>query len=351
MQATSINASDLGVVNNLYAFILQVKIWPGRTKLTKEDFPDEANLPPDEIASLGSKKLCDPEKLRPFGKLKARAEELLDNRGVRFLKGWAIPESIAEDTADQLEAIMEEFDVEKEMFLTNYNAIIRDWINQHPGWSGVIANSSVSESHVRARLGFKSQAFEVSLPKADNGDSSLLNKGLQEEVTGLGSTLYAEIAKAADEAWKRCYQGKTKVSHKALSPLRTIHNKLVTLSFVEPHVAPVADLIRTAMDTAPKRGWISGAPLITIQGMVSMLRDPDALIEHARLVMADTDPMSVLESIAGVAPMDAPMDEDVEPTAQADETPTVSETETRETAKPERKPAPASLGVPNLGLF
>ena len=50
MQATSINASDLGVVNNLYAFILQVKIWPGRTKLTKEDFPDEANLPPDEIA-------------------------------------------------------------------------------------------------------------------------------------------------------------------------------------------------------------------------------------------------------------------------------------------------------------
>ena len=348
MQATTINASDLGVVNNLYAFILQVKIWPGRTKLTKEDFPDEANLPPDEIASLGSKKLCDPEKLRPFGKLKARAEELLDNRGVRFLKGWAIPESIAEDTADQLEAIMEEFDVEKEIFLTNYNAIIRDWINQHPSWSGVIANSSVSESHVRARLGFKWQAFEVSLPKADNGDPSLLNKGLQEEVTGLGNTLYAEIAKAADEAWKRCYQGKTKVGHKALSPLRTIHNKLVTLSFVEPHVAPVADLIRTAMENAPKRGWITGAPLITLQGMVSMLRDPDALIEHARLVMSNTDPMSVLESIAGGVSVNAVE----EPAAdEPEDAPTVSETKSKEAAEPRRKPERASLGVPNLGLF
>lgn len=350
MQATSISASDLGVVNNLYAFILQVKIWPGRTKLTKEDFP-EVELPPEEIASLGSKKLCDPEKLRPFGKLKARAEELLDNRGVRFLKGWAVPESIAEDTAEQLDAIMEEFDVEKEVFLTNYNGIIRDWINQHPAWSTVIANSSVSESHVRARLGFKWQAFEVAMPQRENDSSSVLNRGLHEEVTGLGNTLYAEIARAADEAWKRCYQGKSKISHKALSPLRTIHNKLVALSFVEPHIAPVADLIKTAMDNVPKKGWISGAPLIALQGMVSMLRDPDALIEHARLVMADTDPMSVLESIAGGVATD---DADDSPADVAEDVSSVSETDATaaaEAKKPERKPVQASLGVPNLGLF
>lgn len=347
MQATSINASDLGVVNSLYAFILQVKIWPGRTKLTKEDFPD-VELPPEEIASLGSKKLCDPEKLRPFGKLKARAEELLDNRGIRFLKGWAIPDSIAEETAEQLDAIMEEFEVEKEIFLTNYNGIIRDWINQHPAWSNVISNSSVSESHVRARLGFKWQAFEVTMPQSENTGSSVLNRGLHEEVTGLGNTLYAEIARAADEAWKRCYQGKSKISHKALSPLRTIYNKLVTLSFVEPHIAPVADLIRTAMDNVPKKGWISGAPLITLQGMVSMLRDPDALIEHARLVMADTDPMSVLESIAGVVSADEPDDS---PADEPVDAPNVSETEAEEKAQPNRKPVQASLGVPNLGLF
>lgn len=345
MQATPINASDLGVVNNLYAFILQVKIWPGRTKLTKEDFP-YADLPPEEIASLGSKKLCDPETLRPFGKLKARAEELLDNRGVRFLKGWAIPESVAETIADQLNAIMEEFNVEKEIFLANYNRIIRDWIDQHPEWSGIIANSSVSESDVRARLDFKWQAFAVAMPRSENGKVSTLDRGLQEEVGELGNTLYAEIAKAADETWKRCYQGKSKVSHKALSPLKTIHNKLVTLSFVEPHIAPVADLVNTAISNVPRKGFITGASLIMLQGMVSMLRDPEALIEHARMVMENHDPLSVLESFTGVFGGENEQDTASETESQQP----VSETKPEKDKKP-AAPAPSSLGVPNLGLF
>ena len=48
------------------------------------------NLHPDELASLGSKRVCNPEELMIFKTLKARATSLLERTGIRFLNGWAI---------------------------------------------------------------------------------------------------------------------------------------------------------------------------------------------------------------------------------------------------------------------
>ena len=71
---------------------------------------------------------------------------------------------------------------------------------------------------------------------ADN--TAVLEAGLAEEVQRLGGMLFGEVAKSAEDIWRRVYYGKTEVTYKALSPLRTLHAKLTGLSFVEPHVAP-----------------------------------------------------------------------------------------------------------------
>lgn len=60
-----------------------------------------------------------------------------------------------------------------------------------------------------------------------------------------GNTLFDEIARAAGEAWQRCYDGKTEITRKALSPLKSIYDKLSGLSFVEPRVAPIAELLES----------------------------------------------------------------------------------------------------------
>lgn len=101
----------------------------------------------------------------------------------------------------------------------------------------------------------------------------------------LGLTLFDEVAKAAGEAWTRCYAGKTEITRKALSPLKSIYDKLMGLTFVEPRVAPVAELLDTVFRSIPKRGAITGSILIMLQGLVSLLQNPQALMEHGQMIL------------------------------------------------------------------
>lgn len=89
-------------------------------------------------------------------------------------------------------------------------------------------------------------------PAAVNATQNLDN--LNDDIGQLGDTLFDEVAKAAGEAWTRCYAGKTEITRKALSPLKSIYDKLMGLTFVEPRVAPVAELLDTAFRSIPKRG-------------------------------------------------------------------------------------------------
>ena len=281
--------TDIKVLDNILALHLQVNIWTARKKLSPEDF-DGATLPPDDLASLGSKRICDPEDLRVFGTLKARAVSLLDRHGVRFLGGWAIPENQADAIVTELEQILHDFNAAKEDFLARYDESVREWIAKHPGWEQIIFDSTVSADYVRSRMGFLWRLYRIVPP--DPADPVMV--GLKDEVEGLGQTLFGEVSKAATEAWHKCFAGKTEITRKALSPLRTIHQKLSGLSFVEPRVSPVVDLIHTAFEHLPKRGKIEGANLIMLQGLVSLLRDTDALIEHGQKIMNGTTSTDVL---------------------------------------------------------
>jgi hypothetical protein len=281
--------TDIKVLDNILALHLEVNIWTARKKLSPEDF-DGATLPPDDLASLGSKRICDPEDLRVFGTLKARAVSLLDRHGVRFLGGWAIPENQADAIVIELEQILHDFNAAKDDFLARYDESVREWIAKHPGWEQIIFDSTVSADYVRSRMGFLWRLYRIVPP--DPADPVMV--GLKDEVEGLGQTLFGEVSKAATETWHKCFAGKTEITRKALSPLRTIHQKLSGLSFVEPRVSPVADLIHTAFEHLPKRGRIEGANLLMLQGLVSLLRDTDGLIEHGQKIMDGTTSKDVL---------------------------------------------------------
>ncbi|MFV0420797.1 DUF3150 domain-containing protein [Oleidesulfovibrio sp.] len=296
---------NMTILDNLVAINLSVTIWSARKKLTAEDFSggvSSDNLPPEELASLGSKRICNPADLRVFGALKSRATTLLDRNGVRFLGGWALPESCITSIQAELETIAVEFVREKEAFLNRYDDAVRDWIQNNPGWESIISNSVVSADYVRSRFGFGWQMFKVQ-PAAvrDASPESVVNAGLDDAVTSLGETLFGEVAKAATDAWQKSFVGKQEVTRKALSPLKTIHNKLAGLSFVEPRVAPVADLLATAFSAVGKRGHILGPTLVMLQGVVSLLRDPEALLAHAQSMLQGSSAHDVLSILGGVS--------------------------------------------------
>jgi hypothetical protein len=287
--------NNITILDQLTAVNLSVAIWSARQKLTAEDFGG-VELPPEELASLGSKKICDPDRLKVFTTLKARAVNQLDKIGVRFLGGWVIPDYQTQFIYDRLLEVKNDFLTAKDDFLSNYDLAVKSWVDKHPGWERLIAESPVSIEHVCKRLSFNWQFYKV-VPSGHN----LASDDLETEVENLGSTLFGEIAKEAHMVWNKVYAGKTEVSHKALSPLRAMKQKLSGLSFVEPRVAPIADLIEAAIASIPKRGLISGQHLLTLQGLVSVLKDPVLLFEHGQKVRNGQPLSDVLSSFSPVS--------------------------------------------------
>lgn len=325
--------TDITVLKSLIAVRLDVAIWSARKKLTAADF-GTIQLPPEKLASLGSKKICDPDALKVFATLKSRAVALLDRVGVRFLGGWAIPESQVKDVIAGLRAVEQEFVQAKADFLAHYDEAVRRWVSDNPGWEHVIAQSVVGIDTVRSRLGFGWQLFQVASPRKSS--VAYRQGSLLDEVANLGGTLFGEVAKAATEAWAKTYAGKTEVTQKALSPLRTLRTKLSGLSFVEPRVSPIVDLLDTALAQVPGTGPIAGASLLMLQGLVCLLRDPRALAEHGQMMIEGRGPDDILHALLSEPPA-------------ANTAPVESEEE--DESFPGEVPLPASAPMPQLDSY
>lgn len=285
--------SDIKVLDSLLAVNLDISLWSARRKMTAQDL-GSTELPPEDLASLGSKRIADPAHLKIFGTLKARATSYLDKHGVRFMSGWAVPQEMANEITEQLSKIRDEFILEKEKFLATYNESINSWIEKHDDWADIIRNSVVNPDYVRSRMGFRWQLYKV-VPSAMD---STVDDGLCSEVESLGNTLFSEVADSARDMWKKVFEGKTEVTHKALSPLKTLHTKLTELSFIEPHVMPVADIIQASLQRIPKKGNIVGADLLLLQGLVCLLKDSKALLEHAHKITQGYGPATVVDYLA-----------------------------------------------------
>ena len=286
--------TNVTVLDHLLVVNLDIHVWTARKKLSAPDLGD-ADLPPGDLASLGSKRVCNPKEIQTFNTLKARAVALLDRHGVRFLGGWAVPQQAIDEICMELTAIRDDFNQAKDEFLRRYQQVVDDWISKHPKWAGIIENSVETEDYVRSRLDFRWHVFQVQTP-AQTG--SVYQGELGSDISDLGLTLFEEVAQAASLAWKRCYSGKSEITRKALSPLKGIEQKLLGLTFMEPRVAPVAELIATAIQEIPKRGAIQGSILTRLQSLVCMLCEPKLILRHGqRMLEGKTNASDILNGL------------------------------------------------------
>lgn len=269
------------VLDHIHCINLSISVWSARKKMSAADLGGSVELPPDELASLGSKRMCDPADLKIFGTLKSRVVSFLDRHGVRFLGGWAIPSDQVDEVLNYLTTVKGDFTAAKERFLADYDANVADWISRFPNWQEALQNSIVNPDYVRSRFRFSWQTFQVVSKTEDIHPDS----GLQEELAGLGGQLFHEIAGMAKESWRTSYQGKDVVSQRALNCFDVMKEKLKGLSFIDPKVSPVVDMLETMLGMMPAEGKITGAQLLMLQGVLSMLMNPEQLYTHAQAIM------------------------------------------------------------------
>jgi hypothetical protein len=267
---------------------VEANIYGARKKLKKEDLvlADGSKLPPEDLASLGSKRLLDPEQLTVFNRLKKEAERICLRVGNRFLGGFAIPTEAATGITTELERIAQDFAVAKTGFLAGYDAAVTDWVVRHPEFASIIEQAVDSVEFVSTRLSFDYWIVTIGLPEALPPEDVVR---LETKIGSMSEQMFYEISVAAHQFIEQSLLGKDQVTRNALRPIRRMRDKLDGLGFLDYRVEPVVNSIDELLARVPDKGAIAGGILQEILATALLLADPDKTRRHGEGLLAAQD--------------------------------------------------------------
>jgi hypothetical protein len=276
--------SNISVLDRTVCLQLVVSMWSGKRRLRKEDLGGAADLmPPDDLTSLGSLKLCDPKIVMKLNNIKRAAERDCRSACVEFMGGYATDE-------DNLPSLFSKLDAHRQRFETAAAALaaalpdeIRRWVGLHPDWKALIERALPDPTRVASRFSFGFRAFRVG--PATSNTNEPVNGGLIQATGGLSGQLFAEIEAEARQALKQSYSGKESVGRKALRPILRIQNKLQALCYLDARCQPIIDRITLVLGQLPKLGPITGANLSAVVGLLHLLESADRLRAHGAGVL------------------------------------------------------------------
>lgn len=222
--------SDTKYINDVLAhsviMSLDVSIWSGKAKLDRQELSDADGLPPEQMATLGSKKLFNPAKLRIFNALKARATSALDAAGTKFLGGWLVPDYRFNAVRTAVDNAQGDFHKAVADFISNYQSDLDDWCRQFPEWEYNIRRAAPDTGELMRKFGFSWQAFSAAPLPADNS--------LDAAVSALPAGIMADIAKDAASVLRENFpDGKDRYTVKALKAVVLLKDKIEGFGYVD----------------------------------------------------------------------------------------------------------------------
>lgn len=271
---------------------LEVHIWSGRRHLDKTDLvhanPEFGKLPEKDLANLGSVKICDPDEIKAFQKIKNQAELVLKRAGLPILGATGIPAGKYPDVCKKLQDLEDEYTAKASAFVAAFDNKISAWkmkhLLQHPEWLQLFRDLPTAE-HVGGRLSFQFHPYRISAP----ADASIpaLNTRFEKQMGGLKGELLREVATEAgtfiSSLSKKSDGGTcTKrefVTPKTLGPLRRAAEKLDAFAFIDPTIGPLATLLTNMLDGLPDLGQIGGQQLMVLGGIARLLNDSRGIAE------------------------------------------------------------------------
>ncbi len=264
--------SITNITDQITLVVLDVRIWSGRKKLSAEDLNlSPVETPPEELITLGSKRVFDPEHLKPFFRIKQNAERICLGVGTRFLSGFAVPNTEADAVASELYRLKAEYDSASVEFISNYDRALAQWIESLPEWEIPIRRAIEPAEAVAKRLKFGFQLIRIS--PSDNAGT------LHEEVAGLGDSLFGEIEMMARDL-EGSFAGRQKLHRKSLATFARIREKLACLSFLDARIAPIVSTLDDWTRRLPETGAIEGPIFNEGMGLALLLSDSSLMSLH-----------------------------------------------------------------------
>ena len=249
---------------------INYRTWQGKKTLTRDElkrYADPSKTPPEDLITPGTKAIADPEKLKRINSLGKRIHRECEKVCLKAFGAYGTSIEAGETLLARLQELKDEHHMLISEYLDSYEQSNIEWINDHPQWEDWLRNSMMSRGEIENRFKFEYQAYKIS----SGGQGALMNDGLIQEQNGLLGQLLLEIEKMANDAWVASYENRDKTGQKALSPIRTILNKLKTLSYISNKVNVLIKRVNDVLNSMPKSGPIEGADLSSVCGLLNLL--------------------------------------------------------------------------------
>ena len=277
----------------LICVTLDIHLWGGRQALKREHLQaydsSISTLPPSALASMGSVKICDPEEVRVFQRLKNEAIRLLEDNGLPLLGAIGIPDDKFDSVYQSLQTIGAKFDAAAQDLFLRYDQQVdawrTKWKRENPGNTHLLGRIPDAQS-VCGKLNFGFHCYAVEQPVGAGEHAA--NGTYVSQLQGLKGELFKACAAEANDLLTKYLiksdgsssSVKEAITQKTLRPLKRTMAKLRSFSFVDPSANALAELIEWSLRQVPDNGPITGPGLISIWSLARTLADP---VEAARI--------------------------------------------------------------------
>ncbi|WP_045216949.1 DUF3150 domain-containing protein [Desulfonatronovibrio magnus] len=259
------------IFENSVGLILDIKLWSGSKNLKAEDFKD-VELPPEDLISLGSKRIHAKEKFKPIQQVRTKTLTYLESVAVSLYSGkiWIIPEARKTEVESALKEFATEFIQEKAQFLSRFDKDQTEWLEQNKKWSRIIAPYLETPESVEKKFSFTWRSFKMSASEQVAQD---LTGSVLHEISQISSDVYESI------------RGRERATPKNLNRIERLQGKLQGLAFVQPGVTTIELELSKIMDERDTGGALEGHGLFRLIRLLIQLKNPGILkdiLEAAR---------------------------------------------------------------------
>lgn len=225
----------------------------GRKKMQASDLGlRDDQLPPDQVATLGSKTTINPKTLKVFSTLKRRADRLCDVAGVKLsATTYAIPETRLASFCVEMDKIINEYETEIFNFINKYDHEVKEWVAEISAsnalWGNVIQNAINSAELMIGKFCADYDIYKLSTQVETAEEKLRLNKQSLKISNGMKETVYKDITKLL-----KTFQDTPRIKAKSVhSAINKILEKVDGLTFVDPRYFEIKNLIQKTIHFLP----------------------------------------------------------------------------------------------------
>lgn len=269
------------LTNVMVISLSDTTLWTASAKATPEDYGlDAGDLPPEAIASLGSKKLINREALKPLLSIRYQMRRACAEVGTKFMGQFAVSLDEAKKLCLKLNELVIAGNKAKDEFMATFDEEIQKWHDANPRWAHILSASTPEKERIAKRITFGYIPYVAGVPNDPELAASLLNA-----YGGMEETLIDEIATEARQFVKSSLStGRDDGSQRTVKPLIRIANKLRALNFIDPSIGHVQQVIMGVLACIPATGKVEGDAFWGLTRAAHVLASPKSFRDMAKSI-------------------------------------------------------------------